>query len=484
MVIKDFNFKNENIKIDIQKEINSILNKLTTYNPKQNNQKLFTDIKHILSYIKQKGGIKTLPKFQKFDNLIKTINTKLNKYPTDKFLQNIKNEISSIPKKDSNFFQINKDNEPIKNLFKLVDLTENLIEANKDNKTIQLLKAHKDTLNKLLSNHINKNEMAKKTYLNLDIKNNKELKDILSNIKNLIENIKQKIPANAKDTHKILSQISSIIKNNTKESNQIKVESFEQIIKKTIKKSQGLKISFYGEKHNIKHIGNITNNLNKIVKLIQDNPKLKSFKQTIQNFTKSIEQINLKDNIQNSGILYESKIAHNIDDKNISNNPIVKQDIKATLLDLKNDIHIFKDSKATSLIDKTLTQIESFQTNSLISSTFISYVPFLWEGLKEGSMQFDKLKKEDNFSCKIELSLEKYGDLHMLLLLNQNSISIGIEAKNTEFEKKIKSNIKELKKRLNAISLKSNIFFVNRKNDPFLNNSYDNKIDIGMDLKI
>ncbi len=516
MIIQDFNFSTDSIKIDIQKEINSILNQLTTYNPKQNNKKLFINIKQVLAQLKQKKGFTPLPNPKKLDSLIKTIDMNLKQYPNDDFLQNLKKEISSLPAKTIRATpeKSTKNSKQTKNIEKIVDLTQKLISSNKQNETIKLLIPHKEALKEFITHKLNEKtpkphtdlpkQQPKKTDIRHDpniytktskaknklpqitqnIKNSKELNDILSSMKDLVKSIQRQLPQNAKETQNRLSQIISTINKEIEKPDQIKIQSFEQIIKKTIEKSQDLKISFYGEKHSIKHIGNITNNLNKIAKMIQNSPKLEQHKQTILNFTKSIEHINLKENIQNSGILYESKIAHNINDKDISNNPTVKQDIKGTLIDLKNDIHISKDSKTLSLIDKTLTQIESFQANSLISSTFVSYIPFLWDGLKEGSMQFDKLKKEDSFSCKIELSLEKYGDIHMLLLLNQNSISISIEAQNKEFENRIKNDIGYLKKRLNAISLKPNIFFANRKKDPFLSNSFEDKMDIGMDFKI
>ncbi len=263
---------------------------------------------------------------------------------------------------------------------------------------------------------------------------------------------------------------------------QKEINTLEEAIKSLLSDTKNSKIKLLTEKNIIKNIGNITKDLQTILTKIDKDKSLKIYKSSIENFTKTIENIDLKQNIKNTGILYESKIFNNINEKK-STDTNLRDDLKGSLLKLKEHHDIKQDFQTKQLIEKTISHIELFQTNSLLNSMFCSYIPFLWKDLKDGSLSFGKLKNKDCSVCKIELDLEKYEQVNILLLLCQNNLSIKLDIKNQTLKKMIQNNLKSLKIKLSKIQTKTNIFFPDKKNNPF-NNNKESTLSLQMDLKI
>jgi len=336
--------------------------------------------------------------------------------------------------------------------------------------------------------------LSKKGKLTLQIKN--RLQDILKIIQKNTQKyknlpIQEKLKTLEDIIKKILTQSSN--KNTNKTFNTIpkkfiqkNIKNLDAILKeyvsddnKEIKKSS---IRLLNNSNIIKNIGNITKNLQTILNLIKDQPLLKKYQPVLENFTKSINKIDIKDNIQNSGILYEAKLKENIL-KNRSVGDNLTNDLKAVLLNIKKDN---KSSINNPLIDKfsdkSISQIQSNQINSILNSNFTSFIPFAWEDLKDGKLSFKYYKKTKKFTCKIELDLEEYGNINIFLILNDSNLSVGINAKNKLFENKIIKNVKDLKILFNDIGLSANIFFLKGKKE--YEYKSEDVIKLGMDIKV
>ena len=335
--------------------------------------------------------------------------------------------------------------------------------------------------------------LSKKGKLTLQTKN--RLQEILKIIQENIQKYKN-LPIHAKlktlenEIKKILIQSSNENTNKTfnatpKKFTQKNIKNLDAILKeyvlddnKEIKKSS---IKLLSNSKIIKNIGNITKNLQTILNLIKDQPSLKRYQPVLENFTKSINKIDIKDNIQNSGILYEAKLKDNIlKNKSVGDN--LTNDLKAVLLNIKKDNkNSINNPLIDKLSDKSISQIQSNQINSILNSNFTSFIPFAWEDLKDGKLSFKYYKKTKNFTCKIELDLEKYGNINILLMLNDSNLSVGINAKNKLFENKIIENLKDLKILFNDIGLSANIFFLKDKKQ--YEYGYEDVIKLGMDIK-
>lgn len=171
-------------------------------------------------------------------------------------------------------------------------------------------------------------------------------------------------------------------------------------------------------------------------------------------------------------------------------------DMKNTLLQIAENLPSKSDEtnpqiiKTIKQVDNLLMQIDYYQLLSYATSSNSLYLPYLWDQLKDGSLVFKKAD-EDKFSCEIRLSLEKYGDLNiMLLMYNDNHLNISIYAQKKELENKIKDNIEKLKKSMNlagAIPVKITFLEIDKvKKKSAKTNSYKNndEANFGVNVKI
>jgi len=230
----------------------------------------------------------------------------------------------------------------------------------------------------------------------------------------------------------------------------------------------------------IKNKINITKDIKILLSIIKNKSAFKKFEPVLENFTKNIDKIDLKQNIKNSGIFFENKLKNNI----LQNKPIeteLKNDLKKNLYEIKNKTLKRGDKNIILIVDKIIKNINFVQMNSFLNQAFISYIPFSWNKLKDGKMKFDSSNNKKTFSCKIELNLEKYGEIFIHLLMHSNELSIGINTKNNHFKKLAKSSFNLLNTNLKEIGLNTNIFFFKEKKQYYNNKKITN---LGMDFKI
>lgn len=131
-------------------------------------------------------------------------------------------------------------------------------------------------------------------------------------------------------------------------------------------------------------------------------------------------------------------------------------DIKGVLTSLGDKLVASANPNATNALETTqklLTQIEYHQLVSYVGSSTHLYIPFTWDGLKEGSMMM-KQTKDDAFHCQIDLDLEQYGKINMMLLLShENIIDMTIATQKSELRDKVSEHVSDLKKALNEVGI-------------------------------
>ncbi len=460
---------------NIQKEISTLFQK---YNSKNFLKKELTEIKNELKNF----SLQNSPK--KIDKLIKLFSEKLLKNSTKHLESSTKADIKDILNKlekidfyknNPKIFKLIKTN--LNNILKdkpyFISNSNKKILENLYQKASMLSNTEKDTpyIQELVKNieNILKNDTPRS---NIQIE--------FKNIKNTFEKININF-LSKQETKNILKSMEKDIKTLLQNSNITpKYKEFDSFIKDTLIHFKTDKIKLLSQNKIIKNIGNITKNLDKIILNLPKTKKYIPIKKELSKFSQDIKHVDLKQNIKNSGILYESKLLNSISEKG-SFAQIAKSDVKAILLSLKNDPSL-KHHNIQNNIENTLSQINAIQANALIGENFISYIPFAWDNLKDGHFSIVKLKTENGFSCKIELDLNEYGKVDILMLFHQKFLSIKMDIKDKEFKNRLKEDFSLLQQALKKLGFKNSIFFSEKQQSLYTcKDSFNNTLN--MDIK-
>ncbi|MFB1007636.1 MAG: flagellar hook-length control protein FliK, partial [Sulfurospirillum sp.] len=163
-------------------------------------------------------------------------------------------------------------------------------------------------------------------------------------------------------------------------------------------------------------------------------------------------------------------------------------DMKGVLTKLNDSLAPTPQNKeALEITNRLLTQIEYHQLFSYVSSSTHLYIPFSWDGLNGGSMMM-KQTSDEKFHCQIDLDLEQYGKLNMMLLLSgEKYIDISIAAQKKELGEKITQQLVELKRALNEVGLiTGTVKMLEYKDVSAVKNDYfsGEKLQFGINIKI
>jgi len=183
-----------------------------------------------------------------------------------------------------------------------------------------------------------------------------------------------------------------------------------------------------------------------------------------------------------SGVAFETKlkIAALSDPESVLRNIIALQsegDLKGLLLKLNNllkDAGViqtlkqsgFKVSYISDMVEKFTQNIEFFQAASKINDMFCTFMPVLWEGLKDGEFLFKKNKdgKNDSYTCDINLELERLGKLSVSVTSMGKSFYVTFFIEQPEIAALISAEKKTLEERFASQGLLLKAVNVNRKN--------------------
>lgn len=201
-----------------------------------------------------------------------------------------------------------------------------------------------------------------------------------------------------------------------------------------------------------KELGSLSSNISTLLQNLQSDESLSNLKTPLENFLKNfqnIDDLNLKEQIKNSGVFLENKLLnsskYNFDD-----------DFKANLLKLQEALTTKSDAKSIEnlkIVNNLLAQVELNQLGSLASNSNFIFIPFFWDMLEDGFIQM-KQKEEEKFFCQINLNLKDFGKVDLMLFLyDKNKLDLTIYAQREHFKVAIKENLQTLKKALNSVDL-------------------------------
>jgi len=163
-------------------------------------------------------------------------------------------------------------------------------------------------------------------------------------------------------------------------------------------------------------------------------------------------------------------------------------DMKGVLTKLSDNLQTSPQNKEVlEITNRLLTQIEYHQLVSYVSSSTHLYVPFSWDGLQGGSMMM-KQSSDNNFHCQIDLNLEAYGKLNMMLVLSgEKYIDISIAVQKKELSEKITQQLNNLKQAFNEVGLiTGNVKMLEYKDVNTVKNDYfsGEKLQFGINITI
>lgn len=167
-------------------------------------------------------------------------------------------------------------------------------------------------------------------------------------------------------------------------------------------------------------------------------------------------------------------------------------DIKGTLSALSEKLTHSTQTQtqtqsALEMTNKLLTQIEYHQLASYVSSATHVYIPFTWEGLKEGSMMM-KQSSEDAFHCQIDLALEHYGKLHVMLVLsNKTYLDMSIATEKESLKEKVSEHLSALKQSLNEVGIiTQSVKLLEYKEESIVKKEYflDDSLNFGINITV
>jgi hypothetical protein len=131
-----------------------------------------------------------------------------------------------------------------------------------------------------------------------------------------------------------------------------------------------------------------------------------------------------------------------------------------------------------------LTHIEQQQLTSKLNTVFQTFIPFVWEGLKDGKMTFRESyhprEGESEQSCVIALDLEKAGRLVTHVRLFSDRLHIRFITENAHLTAALETNKPQLEQRLNDIGITCNSLIVEQQKTV----DFENTISpLGLDIK-
>ena len=130
---------------------------------------------------------------------------------------------------------------------------------------------------------------------------------------------------------------------------------------------------------------------------------------------------------------------------------IISHDLKAILLQAGEEISKSNNPNQSELlkhIDKLSLQIDYHQLLSHLSNSSSLYLPFSWDMMKEGNIEF-KHDDKNRFYCDIDLTLEKYREVNLkLTIYDKNQLNLHIYSQNSEFKELIKEALPSLRSAL------------------------------------
>ncbi|HDH53698.1 MAG TPA: flagellar hook-length control protein FliK [Nitrospirae bacterium] len=207
---------------------------------------------------------------------------------------------------------------------------------------------------------------------------------------------------------------------------------------------------------------------------------------TLEKLLLDIKQIDgkrLKAFVETSGVAFETrlKIAVLNDSGSILRNLMALQaegDLKALLMRFKkllkdegviNTLKLsgFRISDVSGTVDRFIRDIEFFQLTSRLNDIFYTFLPVLWDDLRDGEFIFKKGKgnRRGSYSCDINLDLESMGKLSISVTILNSSFYVTFFTEREDIKDIIKSQKHILEGRFASQALPLKAISVNQKKE-------------------
>ena len=207
---------------------------------------------------------------------------------------------------------------------------------------------------------------------------------------------------------------------------------------------------------------------------------------TLEKLLLDIKQIDgkrLKAFVETSGVAFETrlKIAVLNDSGSILRNLMALQaegDLKALLMRFKkllkdegviNTLKLsgFRISDVSGTVDRFIRDIEFFQLTSRLNDIFYTFLPVLWDDLRDGEFIFKKGKgnRRGSYSCDINLDLESLGKLSISVTILNSSFYVTFFTEREDIKDIIKSQKHILEGRFASQALPLKAISVNQKKE-------------------
>jgi len=213
---------------------------------------------------------------------------------------------------------------------------------------------------------------------------------------------------------------------------------------------------------------------------------------------KNVDGKFLKAFIETSGVAFETRLKTAIlnDPGSMLQNLMALQtegDLKALLMKLqrlfkdRNTVNILRQTgynmaELSSIVDKFLKNIEFFQLTSRLNDMFYTFLPVLWDDLRDGEFLFRKNREggRESYTCDINLDIESLGKLSISVTILDKSFYITFFTERNEVKDliQLQKHILESRFASQGLSLKA-INFNYKKDIPF-----GKAAEQGVDVKI
>ncbi len=190
--------------------------------------------------------------------------------------------------------------------------------------------------------------------------------------------------------------------------------------------------------------GQVSKDLTRFAEILSDSRNERVFKNRLESLLPSIDRFGaeeLKSAVERSGIFFEQRLKNAY----LGKREPPFDDMKALLYEIAdsvNDKEIKKE--ALALLDK----IETYQVLSRLNEAIYTFLPLIWDRLKEGEIALKKREGKNHYLCKIALDFEDIGNVAADILMLDFRLNIFFKVENREFEAILKSDIDSLKEDL------------------------------------
>jgi hypothetical protein len=215
----------------------------------------------------------------------------------------------------------------------------------------------------------------------------------------------------------------------------------------------------------------IQTKLDKLMDLLPEllspgDPLIRSMKNLREDVMIRIDNVlnaSLKNALADTGVSLEAKIKVLVEllqriDKPLTPADVsqIKTDLKAQLLQLREQFFTANKGGEAELVNSLLKDIETFQLLSKATDSFSTFLPVIWDELRKGEVSFRKNRKDNSvrsFSCRLNLDLESFGELSVIVLMVDRAFSVYMKADKNAFREILNASLHELHDRFSGSGL-------------------------------